>query len=87
MRRFREANRQVKVLAVRIEDAAIRDQLESINHLAQQLVLRSPALWEKLERAGKLDESPSWKIVDLATAANIAIGTAIRTRAPIVRPD
>jgi hypothetical protein len=87
MRRFREANRQVKVLGVRIEDAAIRDQLESINRLAQQLVGRSPAFWEQLAKAGKLDKEPSWEIVDLAIDANFAIGTAIRTRAPIVRPD
>jgi hypothetical protein len=87
MRRFRDANRHVKVLGVRIEDVAIREQLESINRLAQQLVNRSPALWAELGKAGRLDQQPSWEIVDLAIEANKAIGTAIRTRAPIARPD
>jgi hypothetical protein len=87
MRRFRDANQHVKVLAVRIEEAAIRERLESINRLAQQLVGRSPALWAQLEKAGRLDKEPSWEIVDLAIEANKAIGTAIRTHTPIVRPD
>ena len=87
MRRFRDANQQVKVLAVRIEDEAIRERLDSINSLAQQLVYRSPALWAQLDKAGRLDKEPSWEIVDLAIEANKAIGTAIRTRAQIVRPD
>jgi hypothetical protein len=86
MRRFRDANRHVKVLAVRIEDVAIRERLEEINRLAQQLVHRSPALWAAFERRGRLDKDPWYEIVDLATEANIAIGTAIRTRAEIVRP-
>jgi gas vesicle protein len=87
MRRFRDANRHVKVLAVRIEDVAIRERLEEINRLAQQLVHRSPALWAALDKADRSRKDPWYEIVDLATEANKAIGTAIRTRAEIVRPD
>lgn len=87
MRRFRDANRQVKVLGVRVEDAAIREQLDKINQLALKLVFTSPALWEQLARAGESGKNPSFEIVDLAIDANRAIGIAIRTRAAIVRPD
>jgi hypothetical protein len=87
MRQFLHANQQVKVLAVRIEDVAIRERLEQINQLAQQLVYRSPALWAKLDKDDKPGEDPWYKIVNLATEANKAIGIAIRTRAEIVRPD
>jgi hypothetical protein len=87
MRRFRDANQQVRVLGVRIESETICEQLEDIHRLALKLVYTPPAFWEELARAGELGREPSWEIVDLAMDANKAIGTAIRSRAPIVRPD
>jgi hypothetical protein len=82
-----DANRQVRVLGVRIESEAIRKQLDDIHQLALRLVHTPPGWWAEIARADKDWKEPSWEIVNLATEANKAIGTAIRTRAPIVRPD
>jgi hypothetical protein len=79
-RRFREARSRLVILGVRVEDPGVRDQLEPMYRLANELANTPPARWDQLVRAGKLEKDPGIELVDLHLETNRAIGKLLHER-------